>query len=230
MEKFKIISKSQEKCLSEEELKEYRHKLFEYIYRNIDLLKHVKIDNLNIPLLSKFEELKLSRNERLKYQRGLHRYICENIDKLKSIRFRKLLHPVILSKYAEFKLTRDELHNYKRNLREYLFLNNAKIRGIRFRKMISPIMTRAMGLPRKIDKHTIEIIGDEREKTKRPVIFAVTHVGKFDIERANEALKKPNYLLCGDPQFMYKTFDGWFLEAKGVTMLILIQIWIDTFL
>ncbi len=40
---------------------------------------------------------------------------------------------------------------------------------------------------------TYEIIRDKRIPTQRPVIFAVTHVGKFDIEVVSEAIKDHYY-------------------------------------
>lgn len=61
-----------------------------------------------------------------------------------------------------------------------------------------------------------EIINDNREKTDRPIIFAVTHVGKFDIEVITEAIKDHYYLLSGDYEHIQGIIDAPFLQLNGV--------------
>lgn len=61
-----------------------------------------------------------------------------------------------------------------------------------------------------------EIIKDERIKTNRPIIFAVTHVGKFDIEVVSEAIKSHYYLLSGDYEHIQGIMDAPFLAVNGV--------------
>lgn len=61
-----------------------------------------------------------------------------------------------------------------------------------------------------------ELIEDEREKTDRPVIFAVTHVGKFDIEVVSEAIKDHYYLLSGDYEHIQGIIDSPFISLNGV--------------
>lgn len=61
-----------------------------------------------------------------------------------------------------------------------------------------------------------EVIKDERTKTNRPIIFAVTHVGKFDIEVTSEAIKDHYYLLSGDYEHIQGKFDAPFLAINGV--------------
>lgn len=61
-----------------------------------------------------------------------------------------------------------------------------------------------------------ELIKDERTKTDRPIIFAVTHVGKFDIEVISPAIKDHYYLLSGDYEHLQGTIDSPFLFANGV--------------
>ena len=60
-----------------------------------------------------------------------------------------------------------------------------------------------------------ETIKDKRETTDRPVIFAVTNVGKFDIEVVSEAIKDHYYLLSGDFKHLQGTIDASFLELNG---------------
>lgn len=63
---------------------------------------------------------------------------------------------------------------------------------------------------------TYKIIKDERIKTDRPIIFAVTHVGKFDIEVISEAIKDHYYLLSGDYEHIQGIVDAPFLAINGV--------------
>lgn len=61
-----------------------------------------------------------------------------------------------------------------------------------------------------------EVINDEREQTDRPIIFALTHIGKFDIEVSAVGIKKHFYLLSGDYEHLQGTVDGTFLLLNGV--------------
>ena len=63
------------------------------------------------------------------------------------------------------------------------------------RKKIHKYILAIYTLKNKLGGFTHEIIKDEREKTDRPIIFAITHVGKFDIEVISEAIKEHYYLL-----------------------------------
>lgn len=62
---------------------------------------------------------------------------------------------------------------------------------------------------------TYEVLKDERTKTDRPIIFAVTHVGKFDIQVISQAIKDHYYLLSGDYEHLQGTMDGSFLNLLG---------------
>ncbi len=50
----------------------------------------------------------------------------------------------------------------------------------------------------------------------RPIIFAITHVGKYDIEIISESIKKHYYLLSGDFEHLQGTIDAAFLGMNGV--------------
>lgn len=63
---------------------------------------------------------------------------------------------------------------------------------------------------------TYEVIGDEHFQTDRPIIFAVSHIGKFDIQLVSEAIKMPYYLLSGDYEHIQGTIDAFFLSLNGV--------------
>lgn len=61
-----------------------------------------------------------------------------------------------------------------------------------------------------------EIINNKKTYTDRPVIFAVTHIGKFDIEVVSEAIKEHYYLLSGDYEHIQGIIDSPFLAMNGV--------------
>lgn len=61
-----------------------------------------------------------------------------------------------------------------------------------------------------------EVIKDKRTKTNRSIIFAITHIGKFDIEVVSEAIKDHYYLLSGDYEHIQGIIDAPFLAVNGV--------------
>ena len=68
----------------------------------------------------------------------------------------------------------------------------------------------------KLSGFTCEVLKDERTKTDRPIIFAPTHVGKFDIEVSAVGIKDHFYLLSGDYENLQGIIDGKFLLVNGV--------------
>lgn len=61
-----------------------------------------------------------------------------------------------------------------------------------------------------------EVIKDLHSETDKPIIFAVTHVGKFDIEVVSEAIRSHYYLLSGDYEHIQGIIDAPFLGVNGV--------------
>lgn len=105
---------------------------------------------------------------------------------------------------------------YRRDMREYRIENDFPLKGISLRKKIFPAVSFGVKLFRLSNKHTLEIVGDQRVPTKRPIIFAVTHIGKFDIERVFEACKTSCWIFNSDPETVYYNFDGFSLSFSGV--------------
>ena len=119
------------------------------------------------------------------------------------------------------KLTIEELCEYKRNLRLYQLMNNEEIKGIKFREYTHPIINFLIKARRILNFQTLTVY-DKKNKQKmikdqkRPIIFAITHTGKYDIEIVNEAIKKSYYLLSDDEEYMYRTVDGFITDWNGV--------------
>lgn len=87
---------------------------------------------------------------------------------------------------------------------------------LKTRKRIHKFILTVYKIKNRIGGFDFEIIHDGRSNTNRPIIFAVTHVGKFDIEVASEAIRDHYYLLSGDYEHIQGIIDAPFLNANGV--------------
>lgn len=116
-------------------------------------------------------------------------------------------------------LSREEFSIYKMDMREYRVVNGLPLRGIKLRKIIYPMVAFGVKLFRLANHHTIEIVNDKRKRTNKPIIYAVTHIGKFDIERVFEACKTSCWIFNGDPDTVYHNFDGFSLTMSGVILI-----------
>lgn len=117
----------------------------------------------------------------------------------------------------ELLLGKDELREYYAKKRRFLYENCKHITGLRWRNKFHPIMLELIRLNRKyIDKQTITILNDERKETSKPVIYVITHIGKFDFQIISEAIKEHQYPFAGDPETIYRSFDGLFFHLNGL--------------
>lgn len=109
-----------------------------------------------------------------------------------------------------------ELERYYCELRKYEYENNIPLKNFTIRKMIHPLCLSIIKIDRILSGESIEVIRDDRIKTcLRPVVYACTHIGGKDIERAFEAIGNHAYLLLGDPGEAYVNMDGLILNANG---------------
>lgn len=79
-----------------------------------------------------------------------------------------------------------DLYYCLREKEEHGFLGRMTLKS---RKRLHGVILMIYKIKNRIGGFSFEIIGDKRIKTNRPVIFAVTHVGKFDIEVVSEAIQ-----------------------------------------
>lgn len=107
----------------------------------------------------------------------------------------------------------NELYYKMRQKDENRFLGRLSLKT---RKKIHRIILLIYIIKNHLSGFIYEIVDDKRTETNRPVIFAVTHVGKFDIEVVSEAIKDHFYLLPGDYEHIQGTIDAPFLAANGV--------------
>lgn len=86
----------------------------------------------------------------------------------------------------------------------------------KWRLRLHPILFKIISSRNKSAGFTSYVIYDKRQKTTKPIIFAITHIGKFDIEIATETVKDHYYLLSGDYENMKGTIEEVFLGLNGV--------------
>lgn len=119
--------------------------------------------------------------------------------------------------WRELFLKKEELQDYYIKKREYQYNNNQHLKGQKIRDLLHPVLLALMSFDRKfLKKQTLTVLKDEREKTDKPVIYAITHVGMYDIQLVSEAIRDHQYTFLGDPETMYRTGDGAIMSLNGV--------------
>ena len=102
----------------------------------------------------------------------------------------------------------DQLIEYYRNERKYIYENNIPVKGIKWRKRIHKIMFVIIKMKRVLLHQKLTILHDEREDTDKPIIYACTHIGRYDIEMALESIQDTCFLFLGSPGKLYRSLDG----------------------
>lgn len=117
---------------------------------------------------------------------------------------------------------RKQINKYKKK-KAKIINSSDEIKGVKYRKFIHNFLIKALKVKSKLSGLTYEFVNENRvQRTDKPVIYAITHIGKFDLEMVLEAC--PNlfgYVFAGDWELMYATIDDYFLRNHGV-------LWIDT--
>lgn len=88
--------------------------------------------------------------------------------------------------------------------------------SLKTRKRLHKLVLLVFAVKNRLSGFSCKVIKDEREKTDKPIIFALTHVGKFDIEVSAIGIKDHFYLLSGDYEHLQGLVDGAFLLVNGV--------------
>lgn len=88
--------------------------------------------------------------------------------------------------------------------------------SLKTRKRLHPLILAIYIVKNRLGGFRYSLVGDRREKTYRPIIYAITHVGKYDIEVVSEAVKDHYYLLSGDYEHIQGIVDEPFLSLNGV--------------
>ena len=115
------------------------------------------------------------------------------------------------------KLAIEELVVYNAELRKYNYKNGEKLKGIELRKKIHFLVNLILKIDQILSKENIIIVNDKHNNDlDKPKIFACTHIGGNDIQRAFQVIKEPAYLMLGDPGILYRMpiYQG--LKLNGV--------------
>lgn len=94
---------------------------------------------------------------------------------------------------------------------------NKNIKGKNIRIILRPLLRFALYLQRKLKKQNVEVIGnrDYTLPNDRPVIFSVSHIGKYDFEIVNELIKEQFYVMASDYRNMHGNFNGFMMNLFG---------------
>ena len=132
------------------------------------------------------------------------------------------------------KMSLDDVIKYYQELRKYEYEQDNPIKGIKVRKALYKLINLILRLDAISKKRKVTIIGDERNvihyfkaakdellNTKMPKdksrIYSCTHIGRYDIESALQAVGESCYFIMADPGESYQNVDGLLLRANGVS-------------
>ena len=92
-----------------------------------------------------------------------------------------------------------------------------KMIGVNLRRYIHPFLRKILHIRNKLYGITYEIYGCKLPLDKKEsIIYALTHIGKFDFEVFMDACNVFCYPVAGDWELMYGEIDDYFLRLNGV--------------
>ena len=117
-------------------------------------------------------------------------------------------------KFSELKkLSLDELSSYYRQLRSFEYDNNKPLESSELKKKIYFLTKLILKIDRITSGRKLIVFDDKRTKNcDRGKVYASTHVGRYDIESAMEAINEQLYFVMGDPEETYRNVEGFFLD------------------
>lgn len=121
-----------------------------------------------------------------------------------------------ISKEEQKKLSLEELSTYLTKERLYKYVNNIPV--VDYDKQNTYYLSK-LGLHANrvlLDHQRYRVIGDKRVDNGRAKLYCITHIGKFDYQIVAEAINDHAIPFAGDPETLYRTFDGAFLERNQV--------------
>lgn len=123
----------------------------------------------------------------------------------------------ITNRYIRKKVTQ-----YKQK-KAQLIASDLPIKGVEMHRRMHSLLMFLLRVKSKLSGLTYEFVNKNMvdvEKGKT-VIYAISHIGKFDYEMLVEACDFFAYPFAGDWELMYATVNDYFLRANGV-------LWVDT--
>lgn len=111
----------------------------------------------------------------------------------------------------------EELIIYHAEQRKAAYSSGKKLKGISLRKHLHPLVNLILKIDQIVSQEKIVIINDRHTKQSSvPTIYACTHIGGNDIQRAFQVINEPAYLMLGDPGILYRMPIYWGLRLNGV--------------
>ena len=111
------------------------------------------------------------------------------------------------------KLSLDELSSYYRQLRSFEYDNNKPLESSELKKKIYFLTKLILKIDRITSGRKLIVFDDKRSKNcDKGKVYASTHVGRYDIESAMEAINEQVYFVMGDPEETYRNVEGFFLD------------------
>ena len=91
-----------------------------------------------------------------------------------------------------------------------------RIRHLHLHSLAHAILVPLMKAELYLKGKRLTVLRDERKKTNHPIIYCPTHIGGVDIEMSFLAIKKPCWLVLGNPHELYKDINGMMLQLNGL--------------
>lgn len=87
--------------------------------------------------------------------------------------------------------------------------------SLKSRKRLFPVLRTIIKIRNKFNGYKVRCIGNRSTPSDSPKIYAITHIGKLDIETVVTYINEHFILLTGDFENLYGTIDGTFLMLNG---------------
>ena len=108
-----------------------------------------------------------------------------------------------------------KLQKYKNRKRNFL-IKNEKCKFLKLKKVFRPIIRSGLFIQRKINGFSVEIMNEKSAFHNKPIIFVVTHIGKWDFEIVNEQIQEQFYVIAADYKNLSRGLNGIILKANGI--------------
>ena len=107
----------------------------------------------------------------------------------------------------------EELSAYFRKLRSFEYDTNKPLQSSTLKKRMYFLTKLILKIDRHLTGRKLIIFNDRRENNiDKGKVYASSHVGRYDIESAMEAIGEQAYFVMGDPEETYRNFEGFFLD------------------
>ena len=115
------------------------------------------------------------------------------------------------------RMSLEELCEYKAQKRIKQYEQGVPLKCVWLRKYLHPLVLGFLVADKIQQKEKVVVLGDKSHREKGvPVIYACNHIGGNEIERAFLTIKKPAYLMLGNPGILYRSPIWLFMLMNGV--------------